>query len=122
MDKDKLHRALSHIAAGADKMAQAANIIAHGMKNDDSPARIARHLSDYGLLAEDLPEPSRGMGTSGAVWYLPGPIGDIRRMREHIVAFGHDCQDKPFRLVLNEAEADTIARTLLAAAKYQEQA
>lgn len=60
MDKDKLHRALSHIAAGADKMAQAANIIAHGMKNDDSPARIARHLSDYGLLAEDLPEPSRG--------------------------------------------------------------
>lgn len=24
MDKDKLHRALAHIAAGADKMAQAA--------------------------------------------------------------------------------------------------
>ncbi|AMO89709.1 hypothetical protein WM42_2007 [Corynebacterium simulans] len=25
------------------------------MKNDDSPARIAKHLADYGLLAPDLP-------------------------------------------------------------------
>lgn len=58
MDKDKLHRSLAHIAAGADKMAQAAHIITHGMKNGDSPARIAKHLDDYGLLAEDLPEPS----------------------------------------------------------------
>lgn len=82
--------------------------------------RLANALADAGLLAPDLPERSRGMGTSGAVWYLPGPVGDIRRMREHIVVFGHDCQEKSFRLVLNETEADTIARTLLAAANYKE--
>lgn len=40
-----------------DNHTRAANIIAHGMKNGDSPARITRHLADYGLLAEDLPEP-----------------------------------------------------------------
>lgn len=36
-----------------DNHTRAANIIAHGLKNDDSPARIARHLADYGLLAPD---------------------------------------------------------------------
>ena len=121
MDKDKLHRSLAHIAAGADKMAQAANIIAHGMKNDDSPARIARHLADYGLLAPDLPEPDWGT-PRGATWYLPYHIGDIRRMREHIVAFGHDYNEQSFRLVLTEEETDTIARTLLAAANHKEEA
>lgn len=85
------------------------------------PHDAVEALAQAGLLAEDLPEPSRGMGTSGAVWYLPGPIGDIRRMREHIVAFGHDCQEKSFRLVLNEAETETIAHTLLAAANYREE-
>ena len=119
MDKDKLHRALSHIAAGADKMAQAAHIITHGLKNGDSPARIARHLADYGLLAPDLPEPDWGT-PRGATWYLPYHIGDIRRMREHIVVFGHDCQEKTFRLVLDEAEAETVALTILAAAKHKE--
>lgn len=39
-----------------DNQTRAANIIAHGMKNDDSPARIAKHLHDYGLLAEDHEE------------------------------------------------------------------
>lgn len=80
--------------------------------------RLANALAKAGLLAPDLPEPSRGMGTSGAVWYLPYHIGDIRRTGEHIVAFGHDCQDKPFRLVLTETETETIARTLLAAAQH----
>lgn len=85
-----------------------------------SPHAIAERLAKAGLIAPDLPEPSRGMGTGGAVWYLPGPVGDIRRMREHIVVFGHDCQEKSFRLVLNETEADTIARTILAAANHKE--
>lgn len=85
------------------------------------PHDAVEALAQAGLLAEDLPEPSRGMGTSGAVWYLPYHIGDIRRMREHIVAFGHDCQDKPFRLVLTEEETDTIAHTLLAAANHKEE-
>ena len=70
MDKDKLHRSLAHIAAGADKMAQAANIITHGMKNGDSPARIARHLADYGLLATDLPEPCIYPDTGEHEWHL----------------------------------------------------
>lgn len=39
-----------------DNQDRAENIIAHGMKNDDSPARIAKHLADYGLLTPDLPE------------------------------------------------------------------
>lgn len=40
-----------------DSRTRAENIIAHGAKNDDSPARIAKHLDDYGLLMPDLPEP-----------------------------------------------------------------
>lgn len=40
---------------------RAANIITHGLKNGDSPARIARHLADYGLLADDLPAPTYDM-------------------------------------------------------------
>jgi len=68
MDKDKLHRSLAHIAAGADKMAQAANIITHGLKNGDSPARIARHLADYGLLAPDLPGEDIVSANGTPVW------------------------------------------------------
>lgn len=84
------------------------------------PTDAVEALAEAGLLAEDLPKPSRGMGSGGAVWYLPGPIGDIRHMGEHIVIFGHDCQEKSFRLVLNEAEAVAIGRTILAAAKHKE--
>lgn len=104
-----------------DNQDQAANIIAHGLKNGDSPARITRHLADYGLIAPDLPEPDWG-ATYGATWYLPGPIGDIRRMREHIVIFGHDYNEQSFRLVLTAPETETIAHTLLAAVNYREEA
>lgn len=100
---------------------QAARVIEYGATRDLLPIQIATLLNELNLLAPDLPEPSRGMDISGAVWYLDGPIGDIRRMREHIVIFGHDYNEQSFRLVLNEAEADTIARTLLAAARYQEE-
>lgn len=82
----------------------------------------AQLLADAGLLAPDLPEPSRSMTPNGKVWYLSGPIGDIRRMGEDIVAFGLDCRSQPFRLVLTEAEAETIAHALLAAANYAEDA
>lgn len=85
------------------------------------PHDAVEALAQAGLLAEDLPDPDWGI-THGATWYLPGPIGDIRRMREHIVIFGHDCQEKSFRLVLNEAEAVAIGRTILAAAKHKEEA
>lgn len=88
---------------------------------DWAAQNLAGDLHNAGLITPDLPEPSRGMtAPHGKVWYLPGPIGDIRRMGEHIVIFGHDYNEQSFRLVLNEAEADTIARTILAAARHQE--
>ncbi len=83
------------------------------------PQDAVEALAQAGLLAEDLPDPDWGI-THGATWYLPGPIGDIRRMREHIVIFGHDYNEQSFRLVLTEDEADVIAHTLLAAANYKE--
>ena len=81
---------------------------------------IAQDLADAGLLAPELPEPSRGMFPHGAAWYLAGSIGDIRRMGGRIVAFGNDYRRRPFRLVLTEAEAETIAHALLAAANSAE--
>lgn len=80
----------------------------------------ARRLGDAGLLAPDLPEPSRGVFPRGAVWNLTGQIGDIRHTGEGIVVFGSDCQFRPFRLMLTEAEAEAIAHALLAAADYAE--
>lgn len=41
-----------------DNRSQAANIITHGLKNDESPARIAKHLDNYNLLMPDVPEPA----------------------------------------------------------------
>lgn len=102
-----------------DNLDQAAQAIMLCVQKGYGPYLTAETLADYGLLTPDLPEPDWGT-PRGATWYLPYHIGDIRRMREHIVAFGHDCQDKPFRLVLTEDEADVIAHTLLAAANYKE--
>lgn len=89
-------------------------------KHSYEPECIASYLADAGLLAPDLPEPSRGMFPRGAVWYLTGQIGDIRRTEEGIVAFGRDCHSQPFRLVLTEAEAEAIAHAFLAATNYSE--
>lgn len=103
MDKDKLHSALACISTGAKKTAQA----------------VQESFTPH----NDLPEPSRYMmAPHGAVWYLDGPIGDIRRTGENIVIFRHDYRYQAFRLILTEAEAEAIARTLLAAANYQEEA
>lgn len=100
MDKDKLHSTLAYISTGAKKTAQA----------------VREAFTPH----NDLPEPSRGMTPRGAVWYLDGPIGDIRRTGEDIVIFGHDYRHQPFRLVLTEAETETIAHALLAASTYKE--
>lgn len=51
-----------------DNLDQAAHVIAHGMKNDDSPARIAKHLQDYGLLVDDPPEPYTSLSTGEREW------------------------------------------------------
>ena len=66
-----------------------------------------------------LPTPSRGMTPAGAVWYLAGPIGDIRATSGgHVVMFGHGHELSPFRVVLTSAEAENIAGALLAAAHH----
>lgn len=102
-------------------IARAAKVIRdHGFDPCREPECIAQDLADAGLLAPELPEPSRGMTPNGAVWYLSGSIGDIRRMRNRIVIFGNDYRRRPFRLVLTEAETETIAHALLAAANYDE--
>lgn len=105
------------------KQDQAAKAIKFATARGYGPEQIATLLNELNLLAEDLPEPSRGMtAPRGKVWYLDGPIGDIRCTGEDIVAFGHDYQHQTFRLVLNKAEAETIAHALLAAAQYAEEA
>lgn len=66
-----------------------------------------------------LTAPSRGMTPAGAVWYLAGPIGDIRATSGgHVVMFGHGHEHHPFRVVLTSAEAEAIAGALLAAAHH----
>lgn len=101
---------------------RAAQIISDHGKDTicNEPECLAQDLDDAGLLAPDLPEPSRGMFPRGAAWYLTGQIGDIRRTEEGIVAFGRDCHSQPFRLVLTEAEAEAIAHAFLAATNYAE--
>lgn len=51
-----------------DNYDRAERIIAHGMKNGDSPARIAEHLADYGLLTPDPPAPDTSLSSSEKEW------------------------------------------------------
>lgn len=104
------------------KQDRAAKAIKFGIARGYTPEQIATLLNELNLLAEDLPEPSRGMtAPRGKVWYLDGPIGDIRSSGEDIVISGHDYRHQPIRQVLTRAEAETIAHALLAAANYQEE-
>ena len=68
----------------------------------------------------NLPVPDRHMIPRGAVWYLNTPIGDIRRMGDDIVVFGHDYSNRPLRLVLDEDQAEAIALVLFAAVWYSD--
>lgn len=105
------------------KQDRAAKAIKFGIARGYTPEQIATLLNELNLLAPDLPEPSRDMtAPHGKVWYLPGPIGDIRRSGEDIVVFGHDYRHQSFRLVLTKAEVKSIAYTLLAANYSQEEA
>lgn len=105
------------------KQRRAAKLIEFGSKRGYSPEQTATLLNKFELLAPDLPEPSRDMTyPHGKVWYLDGPIGDIRCTGEDIVVFGHDYRHQSFRQVLTKAETETIALVLLAAAQYAEEA
>lgn len=105
------------------KRDQAAKVIKFGAARGYTPEQIATLLNELNLLATDLPKPSRGMtAPHGKVWYLDGPIGDIRSSGEDIVISGHDYRHQPIRQVLTRAETETIALALLAAANHQEEA
>ena len=99
-----------------DSRARAENIIAHGVKNGESPARIAKHLDDYGLLMADLPKSNDagiivpgGKGwlpqglTGPSVWTAPGGRVMVQRV-------------EPGDLTPDEAHL--FALTVLAAAQY----
>lgn len=104
------------------KQDRAAKAIKFGSARGYTPEQIATLLDELNLLAPDLPEPSRGMtAPHGKVWYLDGPIGDIRCTGEDIVIFGHDYRHQSFRLILTKAETETSAHALLAAAQYAEE-
>ena len=106
-----------------DNRTRAENIITHGLKNGDSPARIARHLADYGLITPDLPESHREVALHTPEWFLDGPISlVVSDPSEGVVSYGSDVHNGAFRLVLTKEEAEGIALALLAAANHREEA
>ncbi|OHO60914.1 hypothetical protein [Corynebacterium sp. HMSC036D02] len=70
MDKDKLHRALAHIAAGADKMAQAVQVIQEVYALGGASQDAAKALADAGLLTPDPPEPCIYPDTGEHEWHM----------------------------------------------------
>ena len=71
-------------------------------------------------LAPDLPAPTSSMFQGGRVWYIEGPVGDVRaHSTGKIVAFGV-WQQRTFRIVSTPEKMRTLARTLEAAADYAE--
>ena len=84
--------------AKMDNCTRAANIIAHGMKNDDSPARIAKHLADYGLLAEDLPEPCIYPDTGEHEWHMEDGYVSLEDSIIHVIHDETDDDREPAEL------------------------
>ena len=85
----------------------------------DAPS-LAYALNDAGLIADDPPALTRPMFPGGRVWYIEGPVGDVRATSDgKVVAFG-TWQEQPFRIVSTPEEMRTLARTLEAAADHAE--
>lgn len=151
MFKDNLHRALAHIAAGADKMAQAAQevltplaepsketmmdnydraerIITHCLKNGDSPALVARHLADYGLLTPDPPEPCIYPDTGEHEWHTVDGYVSVEDGIIHVIHDETNDDNEPDELMPDWAElriSDTTkgretAYAILAACDYKD--
>lgn len=86
------------------------------------PEAAVDALAASGVLAPDLPAPTRTMFPGGRVWYIEGPVGDVRATSTgEVVAFG-TWQERPFRIVSTPEEMRTLARTLEAAAAHAEKA
>lgn len=73
-----------------DNLTSAESIITHGMKNDESPARIAKHLANYGLLVEDLPEPCIYPDTGEHEWHMDNGYVSVEDGIIHVI---HDETD-----------------------------
>lgn len=111
-----------------DNRTRAANIIAHGMKNDDSPACIARHLDDYGLLTEDLPEPCIYPDTGEHEWHMTDGYVSVEDGIIHVIHDETNDDNEPDALMPDWAElriSDTTkgretAYAILAACEYKD--
>ena len=84
------------------------------------PRDLADELDAAGVLADDLPAPTRTMFPGGRVWRIEGPVGDVRATSTgQVVAFG-TWQEQPFRIVSTPEKMRTLARALEAAADHAE--
>ena len=78
----------------------------------------AEMLDDLEDMLPAPPAPSRPMFPGGRVWYIEGPVGDVRATSDgKVVAFG-TWQERPFRIVSTPEGMRTLARTLEAAADH----
>lgn len=111
-----------------DNHDRAANIIAHGMKNDDSPARITRHLADYGLLAEDLLDPSVFPDIGELEWAV---VDGYVNLDGGEISVSYDERDEDTYLtypapepgeirITNTTQGRELARRILAACDYKD--
>ncbi len=111
-----------------DNHTRAANIIAHGMKNGDSPARIAKHLADYGLLAEDLLDPSVFPDTGELEWAV---VDGYVSLNGGEISVCYDDRDEDTYLtdpdpepgeirITNTTQGRELARRILAACDWKD--
>lgn len=111
-----------------DNKDQAANIIAHSLKNNESPARIAKHLAEYGLLAEDLPEPCIYPDTGEHEWHMTDGYVSVEDGIIHVIHDETNDDNEPDELMPDWAElriSDTTkareaAYAILAACEYRD--
>ena len=107
---------------------RASNIITHGLKNGDSPARITRHLDDYGLLAPDLPEPRIFPDTGEYEWHTTDGYVSLEDGIIHVIHDETNDDNEPDALMPDWAElriSDTTkaretAYSILAACDYKD--
>lgn len=111
-----------------DNQDQAANIIAHGMKNGDSPARIAKHLADYGLLAEALLDPSVFPDTGELEWAVVdgyvnlngGEISVCYDERDEETYLTYPTPEPGEIRITNTTQGRELARRILVACDYKD--
>lgn len=104
MDKDKLHRALAHIAAGADKMAQAAQVIQEVYALGGASQDAAKALADAGLLTPDPPEPCIYPDTGEHEWHMDDGYVSVEDGIIHVIHDETDDDNEPDALMPDWAE------------------